>query len=134
MCIFCDVESIEELMVSETKHSVALCNKFPICEDGHFLIIPRRHAETLLDLTKEEQVDLFDLLSRFMQKVEELIVPEGINVLFNRGMVAGQTVPHFHIHIICRYQEDGISNFKKENGSRPETTESKLEYMRKLFG
>lgn len=120
-------------MVSETEHGVVLCNKFPICESGHFLIIPKRHTSTLSGLTREEQTDLFNLLSCFMQKVEKIIVPEGINVLFNQGEIAGQTVSHFHIHIICRSQGDGISNFKKENGARAETTESQLGYMKKLF-
>jgi len=126
MCPFCNKKNISELKLTETKHSLVICNKFPICEHGHFLVIPKRHTDVLSDLPIEEQNDLFILLSGFTEKVERAILPEGINVLFNRGLVAGQTIPHFHIHIICRSQNDGVCNIRKENGSRTEVAELQL--------
>lgn len=133
MCIFCEHNNINLLKIRESPECYVLCNRFPISSAGHFLIIPKQHKETLTDLTKKEQSDIFSLLSEFVELVESRLKPDGVNVLFNKGKIAGQTVGHFHIHIICRYPYDGITNLCRNGGERSSVDEIKVEMFRKIF-
>lgn len=116
MCKFCDLENIQYLKVAETHHSLVICSLYPISILGHFLVIPKRHVVSISDLSEEQLNDLSTLVFEFMKRVKTLIKPEGINVLVNEGEVAGQTMEHLHVHIICRAAEDGIKNFNKDTG------------------
>lgn len=69
------------------------------------MIIPFRHAVTPFDLTRDEWLDTFDLLSRAKLILDEE-GPGGYNVGWNIGQVAGQTVPHLHLHVIGRFSDE----------------------------
>ena len=133
MCVFCKEDNIRPLLMMESDLSYAICSKNPITQLGHFLVIPKSHAEDVLSLSAAEQLDLFALYVAVLEKVKSSIKPEGINCLINEGKVAGQTVPHLHIHIICRMENDGINNFRKDNGPKEIITEDDIHHFQNLF-
>jgi ATP adenylyltransferase len=101
-CPFCNVER-EKIL--ETEMSFAIYDGFPV-NDGHALIIPKRHTANYFDLSLEEQKDCIELLNRVKGIVQEKYNPAGFNVGININEAAGQTVPHVHIHLIPRYEGD----------------------------
>ena len=101
-CPFCNLER-EKIL--ETEMSFAIYDGFPVNE-GHALIIPKRHTANYFDLSLEEQKDCIELLNRVKGIVQEKYNPAGFNVGININEAAGQTVPHVHIHLIPRYEGD----------------------------
>lgn len=101
-CPFCNVER-EKIL--ETEMSFAIYDGFPVNE-GHALIIPKRHTANYFDLSLEEQKDCIELLNRVKVIVQKKYNPAGFNVGININEAAGQTVPHVHIHLISRYEGD----------------------------
>ena len=101
-CPFCNLER-EKILI--TKMSFAIYDGFPVNE-GHALIIPKRHTANYFDLTNEEQADCFELLNRVKLIVQKKYNPAGFNVGININEAAGQTVPHVHIHLIPSYEGD----------------------------
>lgn len=101
-CSFCNMEREIKL---ESELSFAIYDSFPVNE-GHALIITKRHTANYFDLTLEEQIDCIKLLNRFKGIVQEKYNPAGFNVGININESAGQTVPHVHIHLIPRYKGD----------------------------
>jgi diadenosine tetraphosphate (Ap4A) HIT family hydrolase len=78
---------------------------FPI-SPGHTLIIPKRHIGSFFDLSPDEREDLMSLVSNAKAELATEFKPDGFNIGINDGPVAGQTVPHLHIHLIPRYKGD----------------------------
>ncbi len=103
-CPFCDLHSDRVVLENET--TVAVMDGFPVTE-GHSLVIPRRHAETVFDLSEDELADCFRLVFRLREGLLR-DDPEitGFNVGINAGEDAGQTVFHCHIHVIPRRSGD----------------------------
>ena len=99
-CPFCEFDVVLESGLAYVRY-----DKFPVSE-GHCLIIPKRHVETWFDMTKEEQKEVFELIDQVKTLLDEKYSPEGYNIGMNCGEVAGQTVPHAHIHVIPRYKGD----------------------------
>lgn len=100
-CPFCEIK--------ESKHHSNLFrvirDKYPV-SPGHSLIIPVRHAETYFDLTEGEKAQLWELVDLVKEDLEKEFQTKSFNVGFNVGSVAGQTVPHCHVHIIPRFEGD----------------------------
>ena len=103
-CPFCKAESERDIIASSSL-SVAFYDGFPV-SPGHALIIPKRHVSSFFDLSKEEQLDLFNLADRVKRIVEERYHPDGYNIGINVGEAAGQSIFHVHMHLIPRYQGD----------------------------
>lgn len=71
-------------------------------EIGQCLIIPKRHAPTLLDLTKDEAGNILASAQRLTQSMVSVFQPEGVLLYQNNGTGSGQEVPHFHLHVVPR--------------------------------
>lgn len=112
MCIFCDKKNISNYLVKESLFSYVICSRDPITENGHFLIIPKRHHEKLSSLRVWEIIDLLMMLIKVYMKVNTFH-SGAKNLLINEGLVAGQTVKHLHWHVICREEGDEIQNMHK---------------------
>ncbi|MBM3348067.1 MAG: HIT family protein [Betaproteobacteria bacterium] len=82
-----------------------LWDAFPV-SPGHALLVTRRHVASWFDATPAEQAALLDAISAARAEIEARHQPEGYNVGFNAGEVAGQTVFHLHMHVIPRYAGD----------------------------
>jgi len=73
---------------------------------GHVLVIPKRHASTLLDLDGNEAIAIMRHVHRMASAIAKAFDPAGLNVFQNNGVTAGQTVPHYHVHIVPSYPGD----------------------------
>lgn len=103
-CPFCNPGSERELIV-ESATAYAIYDKFPV-NDGHALIIPKRHCLDYFELTFKEQAACIFMLNKVKAIVSAKFNPDGFNIGINIGAKAGQTVHHVHIHLIPRYQGD----------------------------
>ena len=83
----------------------AILDGFPV-SPGHTLVVPRRLVATWSEATVEERRALMALVDEVMGRLTETHCPDGFNVGFNEGRVAGQTVQHLHVHVIPRYGGD----------------------------
>jgi len=102
-CVFCLRDSLE--IIAENKLALAFYDTCPV-SDGHVLVIPKRHVETYFDATPEEHRAISLLIFEVKSLLEKKLSPDGYNIGANVGQAAGQTVFHFHIHIIPRYRGD----------------------------
>lgn len=107
-CIFCKIVTgeVPSHKVYEDEDFLAFLDAFPHAK-GHTVVIPKEHAETVFDLAKEKTKGLMLAVKETMQKIQEILKPDAFNVGWNQKEVAGQVVPHLHIHIIPRYEGDG---------------------------
>ena len=101
-CPFCNIDH-EVLAGSDL--CLAIYNKYPV-NRGHVLVITRRHVGDYFDLEMDEVEDIWKLVNEVKSMLESTFNPQGFNVGFNVGAVAGQTVDHVHIHVITRYAGD----------------------------
>ena len=99
-CIFCDLDSSR--ILDESELFVVIRDAYPVTE-GHTLIISKRCAQDWFALTLEEQSSLNQLFVEYKAKLQ-IEFPEitGFNIGMNCGEAAGQTVMHFHAHLIPR--------------------------------
>jgi diadenosine tetraphosphate (Ap4A) HIT family hydrolase len=99
MCIFCD---LQKFAAAENDLAYFIYDKYPKSE-GHSLIIPKRHIETVFDATGEEWKAMGELINIAKAEIIKNHKPAGYNLLVNCGKAAGQEVMHAHIHLIPRY-------------------------------
>lgn len=101
-CIFCKPTNI----VINGEYAYSRWDGFPVSE-GHCLIIPKRHVNSIFELTDNELKDLYTVLKQTYDYLIDFgYRMDGYNVGINCGKAAGQTVPHLHIHLIPRYNGD----------------------------
>ena len=96
---------------------------------GHALILPKEHAANLYELPDETAAKAMVLAKKMAQKMTQKLGCDGFNLVQNNGETAGQTVFHFHLHLIPRYENDG----QKINWSLTEPTGEELDQVKQLF-
>lgn len=108
-CVFCRIVSgeIPCIKVLEDDASLAFVDIGPLAE-GHTLLIPKRHFQTLDDVPGELIGTVTAHLPRLVRAVMQVTGAEGCNVLQNNGPVAGQVVGHVHFHVIPRVSGDAL--------------------------
>ena len=102
-CPFCTLPQ-DKILICNLK-GVVIRDAYPV-SNGHTLIIPRRHVDSLFDLGHDERDALFNLVEEAKRRLEQEFRPDAFNIAINDGPAAGQTVPHLHIHLIPRYEND----------------------------
>lgn len=102
-CPFCTLP--KERIFLSNEFGYAIRDGFPV-STGHTLIVPKRHIPSWFETTNEESQGLLKLLSLAKEMLDDELNPDGYNIGINDGPSAGQTVPHLHIHLIPRYQND----------------------------
>jgi len=100
-CPFCQLKEY----VCENKLAFAIYDKYPVNE-GHMLIITKRHVDVFFNTTKEEKKAIMDLLEKCKNILDKKFNPDGYNIGVNCGEEAGQTIMHLHVHIIPRFKGD----------------------------
>ena len=107
-CIFCKIANgeIPANTVYEDDYFRVILDNGPATK-GHALILPKEHHENLLSLPEEDAAKAFQLAKKISELLLDRLQADGVNVIQNNGAAAGQTVMHFHIHVIPRYQGDG---------------------------
>jgi histidine triad (HIT) family protein len=108
-CIFCKIAAGElpGQIVEEDERTVAFMDINPATR-GHLLVIPRAHARNLLEIPPEDLGATIATAQRMAQRVNERLEPAGINLINSCGSAAWQTVFHFHVHVIPRYEDDPL--------------------------
>jgi diadenosine tetraphosphate (Ap4A) HIT family hydrolase len=130
-CPFCAENDGKPRMIVENKLAWAFPTNIPITP-GHVLICPLRCVPTWEQLTDEEKTAIFDLRSTLRDALIKIFGAEGFHYAWNEGAVAGQSVPHFHLHMIPRKAGDeGITEYEPRKflyrpGSRAETPQAEL--------
>lgn len=132
-CLFCKIVdgSIPSTKVYEDEHVLAFMDIMPLTK-GHTLLIPKKHHENVYDMSTEEAGQLFSVAPKIAGAIKAAFQPAGLNLLNNNGAPAGQSVFHFHLHFIPRYdQTDGfkVSWLTKE---KQYTNEMFSEYADKI--
>ena len=104
-CIFCMIidGKIPSRRVYEDENCIAMLDINP-ATPGHTLILPREHRKDLSEMDEELAGKLMMAARRIGMLQKERLGAVGFNVIQNNGEAAGQTVPHFHIHVIPRYE------------------------------
>lgn len=109
-CVFCRIAAGESpaSVVYEDAGCMAFMDLYPV-RPGHLLVMPRRHAVHLRDLSAPEQAHLFAVAMRVLEALRASgLAPDAANLLVNDGPEAGQHVPHVHIHLVPRARFDGV--------------------------
>ena len=108
-CIFCKIikGELPSYKVYEDDEILVILDRFP-SNLGECLVITKKHYENLFDLDPALGAKIFDLSQRVAVKIKETYNIDGLNLLLNNGASAGQQINHFHMHVIPRYDLDGI--------------------------
>jgi len=104
-CTFCKLAKKEETtnLIYEDDSIMAFLDVNPINE-GHTLVIPKKHFVTISDIPEEEVAYLFKIVRRVAIAVKKGVNADGIVITQRNGKAAGQRVPHLHVHVIPRYE------------------------------
>ena len=107
-CIFCMIAAgdIPSRRIYEDESCIAILDVNPAAE-GHTLIIPKEHHKDITEVDEAVLGHLFGVAKMVGTRQKERLNADGFNVVQNNGAAAGQTVPHFHIHVIPRFENDG---------------------------
>lgn len=137
-CAYCDIPAIKERTIIENEFAWAFPTNIPIVS-GHILIAPIRCVALFEELTYNEQRAIFDLRDRLKPALTKIFGAEGFNYAWNEGKVAGQSVPHFHLHMLPRKNGDtGITEYEPRKflyrpGSREESPEEELKTISEII-
>ena len=126
-CIFCKIANGEipsKTLYEDDKFRVIL--DLGPASKGHALILPKEHYADLYELPEETAGEVMKLAKKMTAQMTQRLGCEGFNLVQNNGELAGQTVFHFHMHLIPRYRDDG-----QKIGWKPqEATQEELETIR----
>ncbi len=108
-CIFCKIANgtIPCYKVYEDSEIIAFLDVNPASR-GHTLVLPKEHFTSMLTCPKNILDHAYEVAQLIAQAQISQLGATGCNILTNAGRSAGQTVPHFHIHVIPRYEDDGL--------------------------
>lgn len=120
-CLFCKIikGEIPAQIVYEDKSVMAFLDIFP-SNPGHVLVVPKKHCENLLDASGEDLRSVISVIPKIAAAVLKGLDYKAFNLGVNNGKVAGQVIPHLHVHIVPRREGDGHELFR---GVKVETAE-----------
>lgn len=113
-CIFCqmldlDINDLDNLVVDKGEFTISVLNLYPY-NNGHLMIIPKRHTNDFSGLSKNELAESFEKLQKAEKALAKVLNPHGFNIGANIGRIAGAGIEeHIHFHIVPRW--NGDSNF-----------------------
>jgi histidine triad (HIT) family protein len=108
-CIFCKILAgdLPATIVDEDERTIAFMDIAPATR-GHALVIPRAHARDLLSVDPDDLRAVAIASQRLAIRVKEQLAADGVNLVNSCGAVAWQTIFHFHVHVIPRYEGDPL--------------------------
>lgn len=109
-CIFCRLirGEIPASTIYEDEQTIAFLDIGQVTP-GHVLVVVKRHAATLLDLSADEAAAAMRTAHRVARAVQEAFDPPGLNLFQANGVAGHQTVFHFHLHVLPRHADDGVA-------------------------
>ena len=107
-CIFCKIANgeIPSKTVYEDENFRVILDLGPATK-GHALILPKEHYANLFELPEDTAAAAMKVAKKLSAQMVDNLGADGLNLVQNNGEVAGQTVKHFHLHLIPRYKDDG---------------------------
>ena len=127
-CIFCKIANgeIPSKTIYEDENFRVILDLGPATK-GHALILPKEHYANLFELPEDTAAAAMKVAKKLSTQMVENLGADGLNLVQNNGEVAGQTVKHFHLHLIPRYKDDGQNILWKPG----EVSQDELEEIRK---
>jgi len=135
-CVYCELEVIKQREIVGNNLVWAFPTNIPITP-GHTLIVPRRCVAKYDDLTEEEKTAIENLRVRICDALRTQFRATSFNFAWNDGKIAGQSVPHFHLHVLPRQEGDtGVLEYEPRKflyrpGSRGDSPEDELQEVAK---
>src|SRR5688500_12799690 len=108
-CLFCGIVAgeVPAQIVDSDPHTVAFMDISPATK-GHALVVPREHSSDLMDVSDNDLERTMVAARRLARRMREALHPDGFNILNSCGAAAWQTVFHFHVHVVPRYEDDPL--------------------------
>ncbi len=130
-CIFCKIvnNEFDSFKIYEDNDFIAILDKFPSTL-GHTLIIPKKHCADLFELDEDLASKVLVVGKKVASALKEVTGCEAMNVLQNNGSLAGQSVFHYHMHLIPRYSEN--DEFKVSMKANEKASEITDEFVKKI--
>jgi len=107
-CVFCKIRDgqIPSFKIHEDERTVTFMDINPL-NSGHCLVVTKAHAATIFEADVEDLVAAMAAAKKVALAIREALKPDGLNILQANGAAAFQSVPHFHLHLIPRWANDG---------------------------
>jgi len=120
-CIFCKIANgeIPSNTIFEDENFRVILDNGPATK-GHALVLPKKHYADLFEIPEETLAGAVKTAKKVATNMKDKLGCDGLNLVQNNGAAAGQTVMHFHLHIIPRYENDGQSILWKPTSPTPE--------------
>ena len=130
-CIFCKIANgeIPSSTVYEDEMFRVILDLSPATK-GHALVLPKQHFRNIFDIDEKTSSRLFVVASKVARAMNETLKCDGMNIVQNNEEIAGQTVFHFHLHIIPRYANDGQNINWIAGNSKPEELQKIASHIR----
>jgi histidine triad (HIT) family protein len=108
-CLFCGIVAgtVPAQIVDSDEHTVAFIDISPATR-GHALVVPREHSADLFEISDEDLERTMVAARRLARRMDEVLEPDGFNLLNSCRPAAWQTVFHFHVHVVPRYEDDPL--------------------------
>jgi histidine triad (HIT) family protein len=108
-CLFCGIVAgeVPAQIVDSDQHTVAFMDINP-ATPGHALVVPRAHSADLMEVSDDDLARTTVAARRLADRMRAALAPDGFNLLNACGSAAWQTIFHFHLHVIPRYEDDPL--------------------------
>jgi histidine triad (HIT) family protein len=108
-CVFCKIvaRQIPATLVDEDEHTLAFMDIGQV-NPGHVLVAVKKHAQDIFALDETQAAAVFRAAARVSRAIRDAFSPQGLSVYQANGKAAGQTVFHFHVHLVPRQERDGM--------------------------
>lgn len=108
-CIFCGIiaGTIPGQIIDSDERTIAFMDISPATR-GHALVVPRAHATDLIEVDDEDLLATMAAARRLARRIDEVLKPDGFNILNSCRPAAWQTVLHYHLHVVPRYGDDPL--------------------------
>ena len=133
-CVFCKIVNgdIPSNTIYENSEFKVIMDISPATK-GHVLVLPKEHFKDIYDIDAETAGKLFQLAAVVARALKEVLHCDGLNIIQNNGEIAGQTVFHFHMHLIPRYEGDDVTVKWKEHSMDAEEMDQVPKDIRKAL-
>ncbi|MFA6397433.1 MAG: HIT family protein [Candidatus Paceibacterota bacterium] len=126
-CLFCKIikKEIDSSIIYEDDKFIAILDISPI-NIGHSLLIPKEHSVNIFDIKEETLSEAAPILKKLSLAIKKAVDADGINIHMNNEEAGGQAIMHTHFHVIPRYKDDGIVQWKSVRGYSGEDEEQEI--------
>jgi histidine triad (HIT) family protein len=134
-CLFCGIVAgeVPAQVVDSDEHTVAFMDINPATR-GHALVVPRKHSDDLMEISDEDLERTTVAARRLAKRLRATLEPDGFNVLNSCGPAAWQSVFHFHLHVVPRYDDDPLELPWVPRGGDPEEIAALADRIRDAGG